>query len=273
MNGVSILTVVDLTKLKTAFDRDGVVVQRGLLDEADIHVMQEEVQRLWQTQLDLRAQNLRVALRHNSKGEWALDRLDPVADISTVFQQVNNDPRLLLLVQTLLGGEVRVLKEKIIYKRPGVEGFGFHRDEPYFGLSGVPGDEMVSLCIAIDPTTAENGATEFYPQLRLRELQSVADEPRDIAESELAKQPPLKPFLQPGDAVMFDGLIPHRAAMNHSSQSRCTYFVTYAPVQYVDCRERYYRYRELEQAEERAKEFAGPFYIIDADNQRREVNS
>lgn len=257
--------------MKTDFDRDGVVVQRGLLGEAEINELDEEVQRLWQTQSELRVQNLRVALRRNSEGGWTLDRLDPVADISAIFHQLNNDPRLLSLAQTLLGGEVRVLKEKIICKHPGVEGFGFHRDEPYFGTSGVPGEEMVSLCIAIEPTTAENGATEFYPQLRLRELQSAAQEPRDVAVSELEQQASLRPFLQPGDAVMFDGLVPHRSAMNHSLRSRCTYFVTYAPIRYTDCRETYYRCREREQASERGKDFPGPFYIIDADNQRREV--
>jgi len=257
--------------MKSDFDRDGVVVQRELLGHGEVQTLQAEVQRLWLTQTDLKAQNLRLALRHNSQGDWALDRLDPVADISTVFQQLNQDPRLLSVARTLLDGQVRVLKEKIIYKRPGVEGFGFHRDEPYFGSSGVPGRKMISLCIAIDPTTAANGATEFYPQLRLRNLKGAPDEPRDIAESEFEQQPSLKPFLQPGDAVMFDGLIPHCAAMNHSQQSRCTYFVTYAPIRYSDCRERYYRHRELEQAKERARDFPGPFFIIDADNQRREI--
>jgi len=257
--------------MKADFDRDGVVVHRGMLGEEDIQVLQQEVHRLWQTQADRTVQNLRMGLRRNLQGEWALDRLDPVADISTVFQQLNRDPRLVSVAEALLNGKVRVLKEKIIYKRPGIEGFGFHRDGPYFGISGVPGADMVSLCVAIDPTTIENGATEFYPELRLSELESARDESRDIDESELTRQPGLQPFLQPGDAVMFDGLVPHRAAVNHSDQPRCTYFVTYAPDHYAGCRERYYRLRYLEQASERAEEFPGPFYVTDADNQRRVV--
>ena len=267
------MTLPDLHTTKTDYDRDGVALQRGLLDKNEVAALHEEVQRLWQTQADLRAQNLRLALRRDSHGDWALDRLDPVADISVVFERLNRDPRLLSIARTFLGSEVRVLKEKIIYKRPGVQGFGFHRDGPYFGNSGVPDGEMMSLCIAIDPTTAENGATEFYPQLRLQVLDSVTEEPRDIAETELENQPSLQPFLKPGDAVMFDGLVPHRAAMNHSRRSRCTYFVTYAPERYTDCRERYYQHRELEQANERASEFQGPFYIIDANNRKRVVQA
>ena len=50
-------------------------------------------------------------------------------------------------------------KEKINYKLPGGEGFGAHQDAPAFSSFGQR--FHVTLLVAVDPQTLENGCLEF----------------------------------------------------------------------------------------------------------------
>ena len=140
------------------------------------------------------------------------------------------------------------MKEKLIYKRPGTPGFGAHRDSAYNVVkTGVPVSEFVTIYIAIDQANGQNGAVEFYPDLRNVNLAAPPGEPRDVDERELLGKDSFRPDVKPGDLIIFDGVIPHRSAHNHSDYPRRTYMITYVPARYPKARKKYYLERRREQ--------------------------
>ena len=93
-----------------------------------------------------------------------IDRIDPVADISKTFAAINGDQRFVSIAESGLGEAVTVMKEKLIYKWPGTQGFGPHRDQEYTTpRSGVPGSEVLTISISLDRATRAAGPTEFFP--------------------------------------------------------------------------------------------------------------
>lgn len=222
-----------------------------------INTLITESSLLWQNLCNRTAANLRVGLRANANGETVLDRLDPVADISDTFKAFNENTRLLALVELLMGEKPRIMKEKLIFKNPGTGGFGLHRDEPYFNASGANGDELVSVTVALDRFTQQNGPICLYPTLRYRQVPVATDEPRDLDVSVKKLSPPLTPLLETGDLLIFDGNVPHCSDFNRSSQPRRIYMVTYIPARFTRGREAYYRQRLIEQKEERRGNFEG----------------
>lgn len=247
--------------MREAFAHHGAAVLRGVLDAPAVAALRDEAERLWAEQTRLEPQNLRLGLRRDRAGAWVLDRLDPVADLSRRFDELNRDPRLLGPVREVLGEAPAVLKEKLVYKRPGTHGFGPHRDGHYFGAAGAAAEEVVTVMLALDAADATNGAVILYPALRQAELASPADEPRDIAPEALPHALAVQPALNAGDLLLFDGCVPHCSEPNRSRRPRRAYFVTYAPARLPRLRARYYEQRLREQEAERAAHHDGPFYF------------
>lgn len=235
------------------FEANGLCCIKGFLTKEQVAELQNESNRLWQSLEDSDPGNLRIGLRKDLGGQCVHDRLDPVEDISAPFAQLNSDPRIVTLVELLLGEKARVMKEKLIYKHPKTSGFGVHRDAPYFESCGAKGYEMLSVAVALDPANAESGAIQFYPSLRLAELESPDGEPRDIDESDLDNVEAFIPEFAPGDIAVFDGIVPHRSDFNLSDRSRRLYCITYIPARYQDGRKAYYQDRMQEQRLERQK--------------------
>lgn len=239
----------------------GFSVIRKVLTDKEISEIAAEALTLWDRQGALTAYNLRVGLRRDPSGKDILERLDPVSDISELFRNLAKDHRLVGLAEDFLKGAVIPLKDKLIYKWPGCSGYGLHRDEPYFGISGVPAKDMLSVYIAIDRADKENGAIQFYPTLRNRNLPSPPDEPRDIAEDAVSDTEPCCPSLHPGDVLIFDGIIPHKSDRNHSDRSRMMCTITYAPAKYSGCLEQYYTARLEQLVDERRHQYPGKFFF------------
>ena len=233
------------------FRLQGVQVLRGFFCGDAVDRLDRECDRLWDSLRDRSVANLRLGLRHNALGDVVLDRIDPVEDLSEVFRGLNNDPRLTSLAEALLREPVTVMKEKLLYKQPGTSGFGLHRDIDYFRAAAIPGDEVVTAAVAIDAMTVASGTVVFYPELRYRATPAPANDDRDVDEAAALGCVPLSFELDPGDVLLFDGLVPHRSDFNRSEHSRRVYYITYVPARYTQARSRYYDHRLREPRDER----------------------
>ncbi len=251
----------DLGQTLESFEECGVVVLRGFFAEPKVTKLNAEATRLWEGQGALVPQNLRVGLRTSADGSVSLDRLDPVVDISSVFQELNQDPGLVRIAEAILGSPVAALKEKLIYKNPGTSGFGLHRDAPYLDFCGVPPEKIISCAVALDSATVEKGAIEFFPGLLYDALEAPSNEERDILDSAVTGKTSLMAELDPGDLVIFSSLVPHRSRRNVGTESRRTYIITYVPAEYSQSRERYYAERYRQQQVERQGSVPGPFFV------------
>jgi ectoine hydroxylase-related dioxygenase (phytanoyl-CoA dioxygenase family) len=191
-----------------------------------------------------------------------IDRIDPVADISATFAALNREQRLISMAESGLGEPVTVMKEKLIYRWPGTQGFGAHRDQEYTTpKSGVPGSEVLTISISLDRATRAAGPTEFFPDLRNRATSAPAAEPRDVDESELHGVDSCMPETNPGDVILFDGQIPHRSDWNRSNHCRRIYMISYVPARYPDARRNYYAGRISEQKETRQDFVEGSIFF------------
>ena len=227
----------------------GIGVLRGLLPATRVQALAEESERLWRRFEREGAANVRISIRTDAAGLVTLNGLDPVSDVSDVFAAVNTDPSLVSLAEAGLGTDVTTMKDKLIYKPPRAPGFGLHRDGDYnTPKTGVPGYEVMTICIALDAVPRDKGPIEFFPDLRHRATPSPPGEPRDVDESATRGLEPMRPELAPGDALLFDSLVPHRSDANTSDGSRRVFMVTYVPARYAIARERYYEARTREQS-------------------------
>jgi phytanoyl-CoA hydroxylase len=89
-----------------------------------------------------------------------LRKLDNPAYHRPIFQRLAKDPRLVSLVEAIIGPGVTVYFSQIFFKPP--EGGGpkpVHQDNYYFGPQDR--DEMVTAWVALDDATIENGCLYF----------------------------------------------------------------------------------------------------------------
>jgi hypothetical protein len=137
---------------------------------------------------------------------------------------------------SLLGEAAVAFKDKINYKQPGGAGFRPHQDR--LAYPGV--DRVLSILVAIDPCTNESGclwlAGGVDSVLPVDDRGVVRD---DVASTLGWQAAPL----EPGDAVLLDGLAPHYSEANHSHAARRVLVASYAPAAEGYSREQYYSAR------------------------------
>jgi ectoine hydroxylase-related dioxygenase (phytanoyl-CoA dioxygenase family) len=72
---------------------------------------------------------------------------------------VAHEPRLLDVLEPILGQNIEVLSDKVVFKTADVEyGSPWHQDWPYW-----QGAHKISVWITLDPATAQNGCLKMLP--------------------------------------------------------------------------------------------------------------
>ncbi|MDQ6910155.1 MAG: phytanoyl-CoA dioxygenase family protein [Actinomycetota bacterium] len=166
--------------------------------------------------------NLRT---HVLNSERPPDRLDPVIDLSPVLRAVTACSRLTRPVAQLLGDEPSLFKDKVIFKPPGAQGYKTHQDYAYWQWLTASPDALVTVLVALDAATIDNGAVEFFPG-RHKSLLTAPGAPADVDESILDVSGEVVET-SPGDVVMFHSLTPHRSGDNRSSSKRRQLYLSY----------------------------------------------
>jgi len=118
------------TALRAAYERDGYVVVRGLLPRDLIERAAGEaleLPRRYERLIDKR--NVRCRWQDNVfTGECTFETFDPVIDLSPACRDVAFAAPLMVLLHDLYGEPARLFKDKLIFKPPGVKGYGLHQD-------------------------------------------------------------------------------------------------------------------------------------------------
>src|SRR5947209_884726 len=129
----------------------------------EIRRLAEDVDRVCRERTDLiDANNMRVRFKpHHETSQAVFDVFDPVSDLSPVARAITEDRRILDRLHDLYGEPAEVFKDKIIHKPQGVLGAALHQD--WIAWPGFP-RSFLTVLIAIDPFTADNGATEIFPR-------------------------------------------------------------------------------------------------------------
>jgi 2-aminoethylphosphonate dioxygenase len=220
---------------------DGYLVVRGVFQAAEIAALEAEAERLGARSELIDTNNIRCRWRDDHRtGACRFDCFDPVIDISPPFAAIARDHRILNIAAALYGEPAYLFKDKLIYKRPGNVGYALHQD--YIAWPSFPAS-FITVVVAIDAASVDNGATEVFPGYHHRGYLS----PRDGQYHELPVDTidPAKGVLlrlQPGDLAVFGCYTPHRSAPNRTQASRRLLYTSYnAHSDGGDSREAHYR--------------------------------
>jgi ectoine hydroxylase-related dioxygenase (phytanoyl-CoA dioxygenase family) len=235
--GSLLLMAVD----RTAYERDGYVVLRGLFPVDEVAAVAAETKALLARD-ELKAMtNLRVRWQyHYETGAPIFELFDPVTDIAPRCDRWMRDPRLLSVLQQLLGEAVHPIKDKLIYKSPGSGGYPLHQD--YIAWPSFP-ESFTTVVVAIDGAGAGNGCIQLYPGAHTRGCLSERDGNFHILpDSTVAGVEPRALALEPGDVAIFGAFMPHRSDTNRSNVSRRHLLFSYNRASDGgDCRREHYQ--------------------------------
>ena len=142
--------------------------------------------------------------------------------------------RIVDRMEQMLGDEVYLYHHKMMLKEPLVGGaWEWHQDYGYWYQNGVLWPDLVSVFIAVDPATRENGCLQVLSgSHRCGRVDHVltGDQAGADAErvAEIAKRLPLVHVeMEPGDALFFHPNLLHRSDQNRSESPRWSLICCY----------------------------------------------
>jgi 2-aminoethylphosphonate dioxygenase len=228
--------------LREAYDRDGYVVLRGLFPRAALERAAAEAERLLSDYRHLMSvKNLRCRWQNNVfTGECTFETFDPVIDLSPVCRELAYAPPLLDALASVYGEPARLFKDKLIFKPPGVKGYGLHQD--WIAWDGFP-RSFLTVLIPIDPADRDNGCTVVYPGYhRGGPLTPPDGHYHELPDGTVDEAKAVPLVLAPGDVAVFGGFTPHRSDPNLSDRWRRQFYLSYnAHSDGGDQREAHYR--------------------------------
>ena len=217
---------MDASQLTEDYRRDGVVRCSALLGGDELGELRRQILRYQQEVLptlpdsDYTLEPDRAAVRNF----WRMEQHDPF------FHALGMRPELLELVSPLVNGEP-VLVGVETFNKPARVGSAVppHQDNAYFCQS--PPD-VLTVWIAIDPATVENGAVEYlfgsHHELRPHTPSGVKGNSFGLAELPEAHE--FETFLgtvEPGDALIHHCQTIHQSRPNLSDRSRMSLILVY----------------------------------------------
>ena len=171
------------------------------------------------------------AASHRRRLEQAEAEFGPLhyqAKVHTILRsplELVTHPRVLDIVEALIGPNILLWSSTYIIKEPQTEGHvSWHQDLTYWGLSG---DDQVSMWLALSPATQANGCMRLAPGTHLggrRHHRNIESDSNilyqgqtvdDVDESATVFCP-----LQPGEASFHHGWTLHASPPNRSDARR-----------------------------------------------------
>lgn len=199
------------------YDRDGYVVLRGVLDAVTMAGVARHVDGLLARHPDRRGEDLGHDL-------IAADRfwVDLVAD-----------PRLLDVAELFVGPDLALFASHYICKparsgRPVL----WHQDAAYWPLEPM---EVVTVWLAVDPSTSENGCLRVVPGSHRRGVHGRRQRPDtesvfgDESDTEVDERTVVDLELEPGDVEVHHPGLLHSSRANRSPNRRCGLTIRYIP--------------------------------------------
>ncbi len=205
----------------SAFDTDGVVALRGLVDEAGVAVLRSAVARAMATPSPF-AQDF---LADGGHGRYFSDLHSWRRD-ADLARMACSGALPAAALQMFGSGAARLFYDQIIVKDGGTASpTPWHHDLPFWPVTGA---QVLSIWIALDPVTPDNGGVEYLRGShrcahRYRPTQPDTPATRKMRNMDL---PPAPNFsrdvdadriawtMVPGDALIFSALTLHGAGPN-----------------------------------------------------------
>jgi hypothetical protein len=234
------------------YERDGYLAVGAMFDPVEIGLLQRSARE--DRALDLHAFG-------RADGEGGRVRLSlwnhPGEGIYGMFARCR---RVVDACEQILGDEVYHYHSKMIMKEPLVGGaWAWHQDYGYWYHNGVLAPDLVSVFIAVDPCTRENGCLQVVGgSHRLGRIDHVqtgdqAGADRERVDEVLKRLPLVHVEMRPGDALFFHPNLLHRSDRNTSPDPRWSMICCYNAKHNDPYKESHHpRYTPLEKVDDSA---------------------
>jgi hypothetical protein len=210
-----------------AYEEQGFLVVRRLFPPARMAEAREEAEALLARRDLIAVENLRCRWQPNVQtgASCEFETFDPVIDLSPVCDRLAHDPRLLAVLAALYGEEACLFKDKLIFKPPGLKGYGLHQD--WIAWPGFP-RSFVTVLVPFDRADAANGCTEVFSGYHRGGSLSPEDgDYHELPPEAFDESRCFRMDLDPGDVAIFGAFTPHRSAPNRSARWRRQLYLSY----------------------------------------------
>jgi ectoine hydroxylase-related dioxygenase (phytanoyl-CoA dioxygenase family) len=159
-------------------------------------------------------------LGRNAFEGFSTERVYTLVARGGVFERLTEEPRLMEILSRVLLPDFLLTASQAISIRPGETAQSLHTDDGFYRLPRPRPAVSYSIIAAVDPFTAENGATEVIPGSHRW------GDPG--APGRLATHAEMEPLLVPmeipaGAAVVFPGTLVHRGGANRTDRPRLAF--------------------------------------------------
>lgn len=230
---------------RTAWNRDGFFIARGLIDwpscaallaEADAlvraHGEKAKAEAFVTTGAgaggEMGAKRGAIIQRETNVGAAASNPEDYVSKIFSVhrsgrFRGIAADPRIVAVLGALMGPQIAIAQSQLIYKNPGAIGQPWHQDSFYFDFDRQP---VYGMWLALTEATLENGCLHVLPGSQDEPIHAHEPDRRpganmgylEILDHDMSASVPVT--MQPGDVLFFHSYLMHRSTDNVSEGRR-----------------------------------------------------
>jgi len=227
-----------------SYDRNGFIVIEDLLSAEEVEMLLNEVHRLSE---EGARENWKEAIREPDSD--LVRSVFSVHRLSSVFDRLARDPRLLNVARQILGSEVYIHQSRVNYK-PGFHGkeFYWHSDfETWHVEDGMPAMRAISCSVLLTDNTSANGPLMLIPGSHRQFVACPGLTPENHYEQSLRRQEYGVPdpvslkmladmggihqvVAKAGSVVFFDCNTMHGSASNITPWPRANVFMVYNSV-------------------------------------------
>ena len=218
------------TDIAQQFETQGYLIVPDLFSPAETARLKSEIQAV--------VRDVRAA-KQAAGADWrAFMRVGVyvgVAHRNAYYRRMVGDARILDVLEPLLGPDIEFLSDKAVFKDHDADfGSPWHQDYPYW-----KGSHKISLWVALDDATAENGCLKLVPGSHKQEVRhdGAMDDrgfghrlDERLAPEEQAVSAPLAA----GGAIVFHDLTLHASHANASGDDRWVWIPTYRSLHHAD---------------------------------------
>lgn len=225
------------TERKTAWERDGYFLVRGLVSPDEAAALEAEV--IGRIRADPPEEHVGESAYFAGSNYYIFPETAPSASarypedrVSKVFnchaeglaREVSQRDAIVDIVEELLGHDLDCFQSQFIFKNPGVIGQPWHQDSYYFAFDLQP---QVGVWLALTAATIENGCLWVVPgsHASQRIFEHVPDSRPEanrgyleIINEDFSAQRPC--LMQPGDVLFFHSYLMHRSSDNVARERR-----------------------------------------------------
>jgi len=226
------------------YAREGFLIFERFLDASALAVLRGEMDRLWDN-----ADRADPAVIREPESDVIRSVFD-VHRRSRIYDRMVRDPRIVAIIEQLLGGPVYAHQSRINYKR-GFDGkeFFWHSDfETWHVEDGMPRMRAASVSIALFDNLPINGPLMLIPGSHLHYVACIGETPEDHFKYSLRRQevgvPDIEtlchlvkegdgiaaPAAPAGSLILFDCNTMHGSSGNMTPYPRSNLFVVYNSV-------------------------------------------